>query len=183
MPRLSITLTESQSEELNRIAAKTGASKQSMIGLAITDWLHEQEWKEEMKRQSEKKEPYERYVLESYLGEYVDEFDVDAIEEEVTKFDFKTGKRIWRDEDIDLDEICQKYDLRNRYHVIVQDADENSGKTYLVEQYDKKEEALDRLHKIERESGWGDGLEAWAYEYMRGGWKISIDSITPGGLA
>ena len=39
MPRLSITLTESQHASLERIAATTGASKQSMISLAISQWL------------------------------------------------------------------------------------------------------------------------------------------------
>lgn len=39
MPRLSITLTESQATALDRIAAETGATKQSMIGLAVSDWV------------------------------------------------------------------------------------------------------------------------------------------------
>lgn len=39
MPRLSITLTESQSAALDAIAQQTGATKQSMIGLAVSDWI------------------------------------------------------------------------------------------------------------------------------------------------
>ena len=39
MPRLSITLTESQAATLDRIAAETGATKQSMIGLAVSAWI------------------------------------------------------------------------------------------------------------------------------------------------
>ena len=39
MPRLSITLTDSQAAALDRIAAETGATKQSMIGLAISAWI------------------------------------------------------------------------------------------------------------------------------------------------
>lgn len=39
MPRLSITLTDSQAEALDRIATETGATKQSMIGLAISQWI------------------------------------------------------------------------------------------------------------------------------------------------
>lgn len=39
MPRLSITLTESQAAALDRIAAETGATKQSMIGLAVSAWI------------------------------------------------------------------------------------------------------------------------------------------------
>lgn len=41
MPRLSITLTESQAAALDAIAAETGATKQSMIGLAISAWIRE----------------------------------------------------------------------------------------------------------------------------------------------
>ena len=43
MPRLSITLTESQAATLDRIAAETGATKQSMIGLAVTSWIRANE--------------------------------------------------------------------------------------------------------------------------------------------
>ena len=39
MPRLSITLTDAQAAALERIAAETGATKQSMIGLAVTAWI------------------------------------------------------------------------------------------------------------------------------------------------
>lgn len=42
MPRLSITLTDSQAAALDRIAAETGATKQSMIGLAISAWIRDQ---------------------------------------------------------------------------------------------------------------------------------------------
>lgn len=43
MPRLSITLTESQAAALDRIAAETGATRQSMIGLAVTSWIRSNE--------------------------------------------------------------------------------------------------------------------------------------------
>ena len=39
MPRLSITLTDQQNEALERLSATCGATKQSMIGLAVSDWL------------------------------------------------------------------------------------------------------------------------------------------------
>lgn len=41
MPRLSITLTESQNAALERIAHETGATKQSMIGLAVSAWIRD----------------------------------------------------------------------------------------------------------------------------------------------
>lgn len=43
MPRLSITLTESQAAALDRIASETGATRQSMIGLAVTSWIRANE--------------------------------------------------------------------------------------------------------------------------------------------
>lgn len=43
MPRLSITLTDSQAQALDRIAAETGATRQSMIGLAVTSWIRANE--------------------------------------------------------------------------------------------------------------------------------------------
>lgn len=43
MPRMSITLTESQAAALDDIAAETGATKQSMIGLAISAWIRDYE--------------------------------------------------------------------------------------------------------------------------------------------
>lgn len=43
MKRLSITLTDSQSAALERIAAETGATRQSMIGLAISAWISDYE--------------------------------------------------------------------------------------------------------------------------------------------
>lgn len=46
MPRLSITLTATQAEALDRIAAVTGATKQSMIGLAITAWIRQNDVQE-----------------------------------------------------------------------------------------------------------------------------------------
>ena len=41
MKRLSITLTDSQAAALERMSAETGATKQSMIGLAISAWIRE----------------------------------------------------------------------------------------------------------------------------------------------
>lgn len=40
--RLSITLTDQQAEQLDAIAAETGATRQSMIGLAVSQWIRQQ---------------------------------------------------------------------------------------------------------------------------------------------
>lgn len=47
MKRLSITLTDSQAAALEKIAAETGATKQSMIGLAISDWVRVHDYPED----------------------------------------------------------------------------------------------------------------------------------------
>ena len=47
MKRLSITLTDSQAAALERIAAETGATKQSMIGLAVSDWVRVHDYPED----------------------------------------------------------------------------------------------------------------------------------------
>ena len=44
MKRLSITLTDSQAAALERIAAETGATKQSMIGLAVSAWIRQNDY-------------------------------------------------------------------------------------------------------------------------------------------
>lgn len=44
MPRLSITLTDSQNAALERLAAASGATKQSMIGIAVSQWISTQTW-------------------------------------------------------------------------------------------------------------------------------------------
>ena len=52
---------------------------------------------------------FQQYELDAYLGDFADDFDVDAIIEEVTEVD-RNGNRFWK-EDIDLAEICQRHDL------------------------------------------------------------------------
>ena len=52
---------------------------------------------------------FQQYELDAYLGDFVNDFDVDAIIDEATNFD-PDGNRYWKD-DIDLAEICQRHDL------------------------------------------------------------------------
>lgn len=66
MPRLSITLTDSQAAALDRIAAETGATKQSMIGLAISAWVAEQErraMRDSLERERRERQEAERERL------------------------------------------------------------------------------------------------------------------------
>ena len=62
-------------------------------------------------RLESQRKPFERHELDSYLGDFAEDFDVDAILEEATVVDPRTGNRYWR-EGIDLAEICQRHDSK-----------------------------------------------------------------------
>lgn len=47
---------------------------------------------------------YQRYALEAYLGDFADEYDIDAIEDAVTVLDYSTGNRYWTMDDKELAE-------------------------------------------------------------------------------
>lgn len=53
---------------------------------------------------------YQDYELEAFLGEHIEDFDVEAIIDEATYVDYSDGNRYWKD-GIDLAEICAKHDL------------------------------------------------------------------------
>lgn len=52
---------------------------------------------------------FEMCSLEAYLGDFVGDFDVEAIVDEATVIDYRTGKRCWKG-GIDLVEICRKHE-------------------------------------------------------------------------
>ena len=52
---------------------------------------------------------FQEHELEAYLGEHIGDFDVEAIVDEATEIDYKTGNRYWKD-GIDLAEICAKHE-------------------------------------------------------------------------
>lgn len=56
------------------------------------------------------REPYQRAELLAYLGDYTDDYDVDAIESEATETDPKTSRVFWR-RGIDLWTICERHEL------------------------------------------------------------------------
>lgn len=60
---------------------------------------------------------YQRYELESYLGEFVDEYDVDAIEHDVTKYDPVRGCLVWTVFGDQLADVC----ARHEYPVVPSD--------------------------------------------------------------
>lgn len=53
---------------------------------------------------------FQMYELEAYLGDYVEDFDVDAIIDEATEIDYSDGNRYWI-EGIDLNEIAMRHDV------------------------------------------------------------------------
>lgn len=63
----------------------------------------------------ERRELFQYCGLESFLGEYIDDFDVAAIIEEATEIDPRTGNRYWLD-DIDLAAIAARHDLTTERH-------------------------------------------------------------------
>lgn len=103
MTRLSITLTDSQAEQLERIACETGATKQSMIGLAVTAWLRQY-------AAVPARRPYNRRELEAYLGDCASDFDLEAIEREITVTDAH-GRVWWAVDEDELPTICSSHEL------------------------------------------------------------------------
>ena len=55
------------------------------------------------------RELYQEHELLAYLGDYADDFDLDAIRDEATEIDYRTGKTYWR-EGVDLNEIARKHE-------------------------------------------------------------------------
>lgn len=56
---------------------------------------------------------YQRAELEAFLGSYVNDYDVDAIEAEATEHDPKTGRTVWTPEAVnDLLSICERHECR-----------------------------------------------------------------------
>ena len=54
---------------------------------------------------------FQEYELDAFLGDYRDDFDVDAIVDDATAVDYGTGDRVWR-EDADLNAICEKHERK-----------------------------------------------------------------------
>lgn len=57
-----------------------------------------------------KREPFQMYELEAYLGDFVESYDIGAIIGEATEIDCCSGNRYWVD-DIDLADICSRHEL------------------------------------------------------------------------
>lgn len=64
---------------------------------------------------------YQRHELEAFLGEYVDAYDVDAIEAEATTYVYSEDKRYWR-KFIDLAAIAERHERRPDFSRLELDA-------------------------------------------------------------
>lgn len=60
------------------------------------------------------REIYQRYELEAYLGDYTDDYDLEAIEAEATEYDPKTSRTYWK-RDVDLWSVCERHELAAYY--------------------------------------------------------------------
>lgn len=60
------------------------------------------------------REIYQRAELVAYLGDYVDDYDVDAIEAEATEYDPKTSRTYWK-RGINLWEVCERHEIAAYY--------------------------------------------------------------------
>lgn len=48
--------------------------------------------------------------LESFIGDCIEEYDIDAIVDVVTEIDYSSNKRYWKDiSEAELFEICEAY--------------------------------------------------------------------------
>ena len=58
-------------------------------------------------------ELFQDFELEALLGEFIDDYDYDAIVEEVTVVNYKTGNRHWKDiDDDEMNEILERHDKK-----------------------------------------------------------------------
>lgn len=58
-----------------------------------------------------KKEIFQMYELEAFLGESIDDFDIDAIIDETTETSSKDGNRYWKVDADELAEIAASHDM------------------------------------------------------------------------
>lgn len=113
--RLSITLTPSQDRALTRIATETGASRQSMIGLAISAWLRGQgEPETEPDAEQAPRRLYQRSELLAVLGDYVADYDVDGLEWAATTYDPQRQVSYWAVDQEGLLELLDKFKLQKK---------------------------------------------------------------------
>ena len=54
---------------------------------------------------------FQMYELEAFLGEYIDDYDIDAIIDEATETSYKDGNRYWKVDADELSKIAARHDI------------------------------------------------------------------------
>lgn len=93
------------------------------------------------------------HELESYLGDFVDDYDMDGIMVEATEAD-ANGNRYWVVDDDELVEICKRNDMLDRLDNLVKD-----GKAVARYQHDPDGDFGELFVKVsdERVRNWIEG--------------------------
>ena len=123
---------------------------------------------------------YQEYELEALIGsENIEDFDVDAIRDELTEVDYQDGNRYWRDLDADeVNAIVASHELRSagsdRFRVWSHDAYNAAGGWSEEGEFDTLEDATahaERLAKAEeaRMAGSTPGGTAYTIERLPNG--------------
>lgn len=115
------------------------------------------------------KSNFEMYELEAFIGsENLDDFDIDAIVDEATEVDYRTGNRVWK-EGIDLSDICQRNALTEKWAVSTWKDDRNGVPCGdEMELFDDEESARERYADI-------DLVYSWNVEYNTSN-RLCIDT-------
>lgn len=104
---------------------------------------------------------FQRYELEAFLGDYVDDYDVDAIIEEVTAVNYKDGNRYWTVDANELVKAVKRHEKVNKQYVVYErrmmlaqrderyvEMPENESAELLGEVFGDKDDALAYLDSI-----------------------------------
>lgn len=102
------------------LAAEAGTSNAASIADATAEYAERarryatsaEETAEQNAAEAARAHTYQRCELEAFLGDYADDYDVDAIEAEASEYDPKTGRTYWTAEALrDLWSIAERYEL------------------------------------------------------------------------
>ena len=101
------------------------------------------------------KEQFQMYELENFLGDYISDFDVDAIVEEATEVDYRTGNRFWK-EGVDLGEIAERHPSVSVMWAVSTWKEDRTGcpKGDEIELFSDEEEARMRYAGIDLRYSW-----------------------------
>lgn len=103
-----VTLTDSQADKLEAIAADSGTSKHDLLVRAIAACLEDYEPQPSTHAYEISSSIYDPAELRAFLGECLEDYDIDAIESEATVV--RGGTRYWAATGDELVRICARHD-------------------------------------------------------------------------